>query len=371
MKTGFATSVALHVAVLVFAAVSLSAPRPFDVADMEAMPVDIVPVESITKTQQGDKEAPKSEKPAPLPTKRPDPVKDAQKIGENDVDLDAPPTPEPKPKPVEKTAAQPAAKEPTPKPAERPEPEPVKQPEPKPVAKPEPKVVEKKPEPAPVPATQEAPDPQPKQKVEPDPVKEAIAQAETMKPDESLKLPDSAPVPQARPEPPQAHTAKAPDHKDTEKKPATKAASAAPAPQKDDKVLDDVAALLNKEEASGGGAKRSTEQASLGTKKTTGNTLSQSEMDALRGQIQKCWNVPAGAAGAEDLKVSIQFRLDQNGTVEGSPRIVDGGGSSGVQRAAAESARRAILQCGPYNLPPAKYEAWAEVIVHFDPSDMF
>jgi colicin import membrane protein len=42
-----------------------------------------------------------------------------------------------------------------------------------------------------------------------------------------------------------------------------------------------------------------------------------------------------------------------------------------VERAAAESARRAILQCAPYSLPAEKYEAWADVIVHFDPSEMF
>jgi hypothetical protein len=46
--------------------------------------------------------------------------------------------------------------------------------------------------------------------------------------------------------------------------------------------------------------------------------------------------------------------------------------SSG-NRAADESARRAILICGQrgYNLPAEKYDAWRDVVVNFDPSEMF
>ena len=94
-------------------------------------------------------------------------------------------------------------------------------------------------------------------------------------------------------------------------------------------------------------------------------------MDRLRVQIQRGWNVPSGALDAEGLKVSVQFKLDPSGAIEGSPDIISGGGSAGVERAAAESARRAVLQCAPYNLPADKYDAWADVIVHFDPSEMF
>ena len=41
------------------------------------------------------------EKAAPLPTKKPDIVPEAKKVGEAAVDTDKTPTPEPKPKPVE------------------------------------------------------------------------------------------------------------------------------------------------------------------------------------------------------------------------------------------------------------------------------
>lgn len=351
MKAGLTSSVIMHAALLGFGLFSLSAPRPFEVADVEAFPVDIVPVESITQVQQGEKKAPAAEKAAPKPTERPDPVPDAREVGENDVDLKTPPTPEPKPREVETAEA--AAPEPKPEPA----------PEPKPEA---PKVA--KLDPKPVPATEVTPDPKPKQEVKPEPVPDPVV-AET--PDaESVTLPNTAPSPEARPQPPQAQTAKAPERKDSDK-PAEKKTAARDAEKKDD-VLDDVAALLNKQKASGGGAKRSTETASLGAKKTTsGQKLTQSEMDALRGQIQRCWNVPAGAIDAQNLRVSVKFSLDRSGAIEGRPVLVDGGGASGVERAAAESALRAVARCAPYTLPVDKYDAWAEVLVNFDPSEMF
>ncbi len=114
--------------------------------------------------------------------------------------------------------------------------------------------------------------------------------------------------------------------------------------------------------------------ASLGT--ATGNAakLTASEIDALRAQIQQCWNVPAGAANAQDLVVRVQFSLNQDGTVNGRPEVLNKRGDPAFQ-AAANSAVRAIMQCGTngrrYTLPPAKYETWREVAVNFDPRDMF
>ena len=350
MRAGLTISTALHAALLGYGLFTLSAPRALEVADVEAFPVDIVPVSEISQIQQGDKKAPKEERSAPIPTSRPEPVAEARNVGNNTVDLDSPPTPEAKPREVKAAEAPPPSPEPAKKPAE------------------EPAKAEAKSEPQPVPATEVTPQPQPKQDVAPEPV-EQTAVAENAEA-EAVKLPDTAPVPEARPKPPQAQTAKAPERKDAEK-PAEKVAEK-PKSEESKFNADEIAALLDKQKASGGGAKRSTEQAALGGQKTTeGQKLTQSEMDALRGQIQRCWNIPAGALEAENLKVSVQFRLDKSGALEGRPEIVSGAGGNGVQRAAAESARRAILQCAPYNLPSDKYEAWAEVIVHFDPSEMF
>jgi len=171
-------------------------------------------------------------------------------------------------------------------------------------------------------------------------------------------LPTAGPVPQARPEPPKA---------------ATKPVAAESASSKEsDFNADQVAALLNKQDAAGGGAKRSTETAALGGANTTrGNTLTQSEMDALRGQIQKNWFINAGTADGNDVRITVTMRLDLAGNIVGQPNISATGGSENLRRILAEGARRAVLKSQPFQLPKEKYDSWADVIVNFDPSQMF
>jgi outer membrane biosynthesis protein TonB len=102
--------------------------------------------------------------------------------------------------------------------------------------------------------------------------------------------------------------------------------------------------------------------------------LTMSEIDAIRLQIQKCWSVPAGARDAENLVVRIEFRLNPDGSLRGEPVILDRERMErpGQEffRAAAESARRAVLQCTPLTLPPEKYESWKDIKLNFDPRDM-
>lgn len=354
MKAGLTSSVVIHVAIIGMGLVSFSSPRAFDVSDSEAFPVDIVPIESITQVQKGEKTAPRKEFSAPKPTMKPQTVDQAENIGDQDIDLKTPPRPNEKPKNVETAEAAKAQ----PQPADKPEPKP----EPKPDPAPE--------KPQPVPATEVQQKPEPKQEVKPDPVAEAIEKQAEIALDNTPKLPEKVPMPQSKPQVPQAQTAKTPDRKPAEK-PKTSANNSSSSQEKD-AIADEVAALLNREKSAGGGAKRSTDQASLGAKKTTGGSkLSQSEMDALRGQIQRCWNVPAGVADAQGLVVTVKMRLTESGEIEGVPVVTSGGAESGVGRVAAESAKRAVQRCAPYNLPRDKYDAWADVIVNFDPSEMF
>ncbi|WP_274627479.1 energy transducer TonB family protein [Arvimicrobium flavum] len=379
MKAGLTTSVILHVAVLGFGLVSLSAPRPFEL-QQESLPVDIIPVEEFSQATQGDEKAPMAERSAPLPTRRPDIVADAQKVGENSVDTEAPVTPDAKPRPVE-TAAAPAPQpkpvekpkdEETPKPAEEPTPVPATEAAPTPAPKQEvkPDPVKETPKPEPVKQPEPAPAPEPEQTaaIEPTPedsIAEAI-EAEQPPKEEAAQLPDSAPTPESRPRPAEAQTAKAPDRKAAEK-PVKEAASK---PKSDEQEFseDKVAALLNKQKASGGGAKRSTETAALGGKKKTGEKLSNSEMGALSDQLSNCWAIPAGAEGGDGLRVSVKFRVDSSGKLDGRPEIA----SSSGNRPFDESAVRAVQKCDRDGLilPAGKEEIWAEVVVNFDPTEM-
>ena len=94
-------------------------------------------------------------------------------------------------------------------------------------------------------------------------------------------------------------------------------------------------------------------------------------MDALRGQIQRCWNIIPGMEGGGEVRVEVTMRLDRTGAIEGQPNVHATGGAERTRNSLAESARRAVLRCAPYNLPAEKYDTWADVKVNFDPSKMF
>jgi hypothetical protein len=355
MKGSLATSAVLHALVLTWALVSLGSPAEFEVADVEALPVDIVPIESITQIQQGDKKAPVKEKASPVPTKKPTPVENAENVGDNDVDIKSPPKPDAKPVPKE-TAAAPEKTEKAP-----PTPDPVKE---------EIQKVEET-KPASEPATEVAALPEPKQEVKPDPTPEpALVEEKPAENTEAEALPDKVPTPMAKPkiEKP-AQTAKTPERKKEEAKKEQKKATSQ---KESDFNADEIAALLNKQESSGGGAKRSTEEAALGGRKTTsGEKLSQSEIDALRGQIQNNWSIIPGMADAADVRIKVTMRLDRNGELVGEPEVEATGGSDAARRALGGGARRAILKSAPFQgLPADKYDSWSEVVVNFDPSSM-
>ena len=353
MKASLATSAALHALVLTWALVSLGSPESFDVADVEALPVDIVSIEELTQIQQGDKQAPVKDKAAPVPTAKETPVENAENVGDSDVDLKNLPMPEERPRDIE-TAAAPEKAE-------------------KVVQTPDPKPVEdvKQEEPPSEPSTEVAALPEARQDVAPDPKPDA-APAEEAPPEEAEAeaLPDKVPVPAMRPkvEQAQAQTAKTPERKKEEKKKQEKASSL----NESDFNADEIAALLNKEKASGGGAKRSRDEAALGGKKTTGGSkLTMSEMDALRGQIQNNWSIIPGLADAAEVRIKVTMQLDQNGDIIGEPTVVATGGTESARRALAGGAKRAIMKSRPFRgLPPEKYDAWREVVVNFDPSDM-
>jgi len=104
-----------------------------------------------------------------------------------------------------------------------------------------------------------------------------------------------------------------------------------------------------------------------------GSQLSASEVDMIREQISRCWNVPAGARDAKDLVVEIRVVVLPDGTVQRAT-IVDQGRLAGdpFYRAAAESARRAFFNplCRPLRLPPDKYDIWKDMVVDFSPKDI-
>jgi hypothetical protein len=353
MKASVVLSSVAHAAILSWGLVSFSSPQPLMVADVEALPIDIVPIEDVTRSVQGEKKADVSAKPAPVPTQKPQEIPDAVNAGDTDVDAKTRSAENQSESPTNRADAAPQAQEETQSPLVKPDPvsEPVQESEP-------------------VKTTEMAALSEPPSPIEEEPQPQASEPLPETAPEESVVLPDNVPVPVSRPNPPKPQTAETNDRRkpQDEARPQQTASSN----QDSKSPVDEIAALLNKEKASAAGARRSGDQASLGTQRASNaERLSQSEMDVLRGAIERCWSVPAGLAGAEDMRVTIRMRLTQQGQIDGDPQVDATGGETAARRAFAGSARRAVLKCQPYNLPAEKYDTWAEVVVNFDPSQMF
>jgi hypothetical protein len=100
-------------------------------------------------------------------------------------------------------------------------------------------------------------------------------------------------------------------------------------------------------------------------------TLTTTELLRLRNRFAACWNVPEGVRNAADLKVTVQLKLAKDGSLAGPPKVLNAN-SDPRFAVAAKAAIAGLTKCAPFNfLPAAKYAAWREMIVDFDPSEMF
>ena len=388
MRGAFGTSLALHASALALAVVSIHDPEPLE-ARVESVNIEVVPIEEFAQVMKGAEEAALVDPPAiePVPDD-PEPTQ-AVNVGETEIDVDvaeapvvsrvpvdAPPVPtapEPDPAPtfepvdiasVPAPAERPAA--PTPERAEVVEPEmPV-------VAEPAP---EPTPEPVEVAAAEPEPAPEPEPEPEPDPIESIVDRAV-----EAGRQVTERPKPEpAEPEPPQFASLPSdgpkalfrPARPSTPRAPATAEATppkrSAPTERGEPRVTDDIRELLNRETASGGGAKRPTQAASLGGRETNGAKLTRSEIDGLRAHLQACWTAPLTSFD-EQPTVKVLMVLNPDGTVNGQPRVLESSGSR-IAKALEGAGTRTLRRCGPYTmLPPEKHggpNGWNEVVVNF------
>ena len=107
---------------------------------------------------------------------------------------------------------------------------------------------------------------------------------------------------------------------------------------------------------------------------TLGQRMTMLEEDALRKQLEGCWNPPVGAKDADKMTVDIFMVINQDRTLQ-SARIVDETryNNDTFFQAMADSAMRAVRNpnCSPFDVPPDKYESWKNTTITFDPSQMF
>jgi TolA protein len=382
MKGSVITSIVLHGLLLVWLLVSFGSVEPLEVTAGEALPVELITDSS--QLQEGDKEAPKKEEAAKEQTKREAKLENALNSGDNDFDLKSVPTPVEKPSNVQKTATakktdevaqqdteeqksddnvkEDTAVEPDTEVAALEKPVVDIKPEPRPdekLAEEKPVVDEAKEEPLP----DNVPVPVSRPKVEPQKVEEK--KDEPKKVEEKKEEKKDVKVAEAKTE--KNKNAK----KDKENKKAKKTTTSKDSDFTD--TTNEIAELLNKVDNDAGGAKRNKNTKAFGAETTnsTSAKLSQSEMDALRGMIEKNWSIMPGQVSSNDIVITVKFQLDQDGNLVGEPEVTGKGGDGSPLSALEGGAVRAVKKSAPFDqLPKDKYETWKVVTVNFNPSDI-
>jgi hypothetical protein len=154
-----------------------------------------------------------------------------------------------------------------------------------------------------------------------------------------------------------------------EKTPPPPKKPAPPAPKFDPKRVE---ALLDKRDptrtAAAGEAVNNA--ASLGLANGQAAQLSQTELDAFRRRLEQCWTPPLGVDTNSKLRVVLRVLFKPDATVARPPELV-AAPASALGPPMAESAKRAILRCQPFNmLKPEHYEQWKDIEINFDPQYM-
>jgi colicin import membrane protein len=393
---GLIISLGLHTALLGWAVLNIQMLAPLRVAEPEPIAVDFVALSEITKLRQGLRTA-KQLQAQPKESPRPDVAK--KEAAKPTPVAAAPPPPEP--------AA--AKEEPKPEPAkpEPPKPEPPKaelpsKAEPPPKSEPakDPGADKLAALPAEVAAVPPAPAIDEQQKLE-DMLKEQQRQADEHNrlEEEKRKLEEEKQKLEEEKRKLEEDTRKAEEKKrqeDEERKQAEikrkqaelkkkreeeKRRKEAEAKKKFD--AEKIAALLNKMPDKGAPrpsvpldeqAKALNKGPVLGAPEGRDQQLSASELAILAQIIKSCvqskWNVLGGGESAQNTQVKVRLRFNPDGTLAGEPQIMNPQNTP-YFLAVRDSAVRAVQACEPYSLPPAKYDFWKDIVLNFDPRDMF
>jgi colicin import membrane protein len=326
---GLLTSFVGHALLLLYALFDIHAAPP-DLPPVIPIEATIITPSELTRLKQGDPTSKQMEAKA----KEEPPTEISKKEAE-------------KPKPV--TAPPPAAEPPPP-----PEPEPQKTETPPPKQDPiADKLAAMPPEPAPTP--EPGPTPEEKKKLEEKLEQEKKAE-EKKKADEKKK---------------------AEDKKKAEEKKKKLAEAKRKADEKKKFDADKIAALLDKTPDKRGAPLSSTPPTkptdytgpTAGERQGHDTVLSAREQDLLlsmiNSQLEPCARLPGGGGGPDTPIVNVRFRLNQDGSLNGEPVVVDRQNTP-LFAIAADASVRAIKQCAPFQLPPDKYSAWSDVTWAFD-----
>jgi colicin import membrane protein len=407
---GLIISLCLHAAVLGWAVLNIQTLAPLHVAEPDPVVVDFVTPGEVTKLRLGSRTA-KQLQAQPKESPRPDVAK--KEAPKPTPVAAAPPPPEPPAPAKEEPKPEPPKPEPPPPKAEPPKAEPAKAEPPKTEPpKPEPpkeaaaeKLAAATPEAAPVPPLpaleeqkqlEELLKEQQRQAEEQKKLEEEKRQVEEEKrklDEEKKKLEEETKKAEEkrRQEEEERKQAELKQKQEEErrrkeaelkkKREEEKRRKEAEAKKKFD--AEKISALLNKMPDKGAPrpsvpldeqAKSLNKGPVLGAPEGRDQQLSASELAILAQIIKSCvqskWNVLGGGESAQNTQVKLRLRFNPDGRLAGEPQIMNPQNTP-YFLAVRDSALRAVQACEPYSLPPAKYEFWKDIVLNFDPRDMF
>ena len=360
MPFGLIFSLVCHVALLVWAYGPASAARELEAPETPSISAELITPSEFLKLKQGSEDAKQLESKAKdKPT--PDDSKNETKKADNT------PPPPPPPAPVEVAKVEPPPPEPAKSEPVKPDPiaEQIKQPPPPP------------PEPGPTPDEQKLLE----QKID-EAAKKAAQEAQKKAEDDQKKAEDAAKKKAA------AEALKKKLAEDAKKRKLAEEArkKAEAAKNKFDpnalanlieKAPGDAQpkALLDKDPAKKGQLAAGTSQTATQSGKEAGTAtghdtvLSAREQDLLAGmlksQLQRCAKMPGGGGGIDTPVVTVQWRVRQDGTLDGEP-VVQNPQNTPLFKIAAEASVNAVRNCSPLSLPADKYASWSNITWDFD-----
>jgi outer membrane biosynthesis protein TonB len=98
--------------------------------------------------------------------------------------------------------------------------------------------------------------------------------------------------------------------------------------------------------------------------------LAQSVLSSIQSQLASSWRVLPGARDVGKTLVTISFKLSKWGTAS-DIKVVDAKNDP-VFKAAADNAIRAVQKASPLKgLPIKQHEQWKELVIDFDPAEMY
>jgi hypothetical protein len=100
------------------------------------------------------------------------------------------------------------------------------------------------------------------------------------------------------------------------------------------------------------------------------STLTASEIQALRKRLTECWDVPVEVRNAT-LHVMVHMKFAKDGSLAEPPKVLNSNPDPQFA-VAAKSAIAGVTRCAPFSfLPAAKYVAWQDLTVDFNPRELF